>query len=93
MASIPATTNRSASHKGIANRISTAIPFCNAQPLENTSRADSLRNRSKRLKSLSISWQECTQSGAGLWRQSQGARTGTILFHHQSRRKDGHGNP
>ena len=32
--SIPAATNRSASHKGIANKIDTAIWFCNAQVLE-----------------------------------------------------------
>ena len=32
--SVPATTNRSASHRGIANQIDTAIWFCNAQVLE-----------------------------------------------------------
>ena len=44
--SIPATTNRSASHKGIANKIGTATRFRNAQVIEKMSGAGSLPQRS-----------------------------------------------
>ena len=36
--SVPATTNRSASHRGIANKIDTATRFRNAQVIETMSR-------------------------------------------------------
>ena len=44
--SIPATTNRSALHKNIANQIGTATPFRNTEALENPSGIGSLHNRS-----------------------------------------------
>ena len=44
MMSISATTNRSALHKGIANRIDSATPFRNAQAIENPSVPDRCEN-------------------------------------------------
>ena len=46
MTSLPATTNQSASHKGIANQIDTATRSRNAQVIKNMSGAGPLRNRS-----------------------------------------------
>ena len=46
MTSLPATTNQSASHKGIANQIDIATRSRNAQVIKNMSGAGPLRNRS-----------------------------------------------
>ena len=46
MMSLPAMTNQSASHRGIANQIDTTTRFCNAQVIKNMSGAGPLRNRS-----------------------------------------------
>ena len=46
MMSLPAMTNQSASHRGIANQIDTTTRFCNAQVINNMSGAGPLRNRS-----------------------------------------------
>ena len=45
MMSLPAMTNQSASHRGIANQIDTTTRFCNAQVIKNMSGAGPLRNR------------------------------------------------
>ena len=40
MMSLPAMTNQSASHRGIANQIDTTTRFCNAQVIKNMSGAE-----------------------------------------------------
>ena len=54
--SIPATTNRSASHKGIANKIGTATRFRNAQVIETMSGAGLLHNRSFVQLAQALAW-------------------------------------